>query len=189
MIRQITLVVLTLLALAACGAPRAAAPSVPTPGGPRTIAPESRLLDSAEAALAPQAGETAPDFEYRLADGTALRLSELRGKKVLINFWATWCDPCREEMHDLQRVQDERGDSLVVLGVNKVERAEVIPPFADEFGITFPLIANTDGDISDRYAAKNIPTTYFINSDGTIDFRKIGVMDYSFIVSRLDQMR
>jgi thiol-disulfide isomerase/thioredoxin len=176
--------------LAACGRGGAVAISpVAQDKVPHIIAAESKLLDSSGELVMPNTGDVAPDFEYTLSDGTTHRLSELRGKRVLINFWATWCEPCRAEMPDLQQAADAHGDSLVILGVNKLEPIAVIPPFADELKIRFPLIVNTQGDIANRYGAKNIPTSFFINTDGTVGFRQIGVMNYDFLKLHLDQLK
>jgi thiol-disulfide isomerase/thioredoxin len=183
------LLLVVALTLVACGASGSVTGTAPKAGGPHVIAAESRLLDSSGAAVMPSVGEVAPDFEYRLSDGTLHRLSDLHGKKVLLNFWATWCEPCRAEMPDLQKARDAYGGSVVVLGVNKLETAVVIPPFADELGVGFPLIVNTKGDISNRYGAKNIPTSFFINADGTIGFRQIGVMTYDFMKTHLDELK
>jgi len=181
------------LALAACGAGGASGAAAPTAAlqgkVDHIIAPESKLLADAGAVGMPNTRETAPDFQYTLSDGTTHKLSDLRGKKVLLNFWATWCEPCRAEMPDLQRVADSHGGDVVILGVNKLESSVVIPPFADELRVRFPLIVNTQGDISSRYGAKNIPTSFFINTDGTIGFRQIGVMNYDFIKLHVDQLK
>ena len=156
---------------------------------PHVIAADSRLLDDSDAGTMPNVGEVAPDFEYILDDGATHRLSELRGKRVLLNFWATWCEPCRAEMPDLQRAADTYGDAVVILGINKLEPVAVIPPFADELQIRFTLIVNTKGDIANRYGARNIPTSFFINTDGTVAFRQIGVMNYDFVKLHLDQLK
>jgi thiol-disulfide isomerase/thioredoxin len=177
------------LVLVACGAGESATLATPQVAGPAVIAAESRLLDSSGATGMPNVGEVAPNFEYTLSDGTRHQLSELHGKKVLLNFWATWCEPCRAEMPDLQQVLANYGDSVVVLGVNKLETAAVIPPFAEELGVSFPLIVNTEGDIANRYGAKNIPSSFFINTDGTIGARRIGVMTYDFMKSQIDQLK
>ena len=185
-----SLLTLVLMAvLAACGTGESAAPAAPQASGPPMIVPDSRLLDSSGSAIMPNVGEVAPDFEYTMSDGTRHRLSDLRGKKVLLNFWATWCEPCRAEMPDLQHVLATYGDSVVVLGVNKLETAVVIPQFVSEVGVSFPLIVNTEGDISNRYGAKNIPSSFFINTDGTIGARRIGVMTYDFMKSQIDQLK
>lgn len=174
--------------LAGCGGTPAAPPASVLPSGAATIAIASKLLaDSGQPAI-PEQGQAAPDFEYTLADGTTHTLSQLRGKKVLLNFWATWCGPCRVEMPDLQQILGERSD-VVVLGINKAQELDQIGPFAAELKVTFPLIANPDGDIAERYAAQLLPTSYFINSDGTIALRKTGVMNYQFIANHLDQLK
>jgi peroxiredoxin len=188
MARRIALLISCAIALVACGSTASGTTPVEATGT-RAVAVESRIVGETGQAGIPEVGTPAPDFEYTFADGTTRKLSDLRGKKVLINFWATWCAPCRLEMPDLQKALAEVGDSAVVLGVNKAEQAEVIGPFADELGVSFPLIANPNGDIASRYAAQLLPTSYFINSDGTIGLRKTGVMNYSFIKTHLDQLK
>jgi thiol-disulfide isomerase/thioredoxin len=189
MLKQIIIFCVVAFGLAACGWSGAAAPPTASVKVPHVIAAESKLLDSSGEVAMPKAGDVAPDFEYTLSDGTTHRLSELRGKRVLLNFWATWCDPCRAEMPDLQQAADAYGDSVVILGINKLEPVAVIPPFADELKIRFPLIVNTPGDIANRYGAKNIPTSFFIKTDGTVGFRQIGVMNYSFMKLHLDELK
>jgi peroxiredoxin len=185
--RRMLMLGLLALALSACAS---AAPPASGLSVPHTIAPESKLVDTAAPVDLPQVGQVAPDFQYTMADGSTHLLSQLRGKKVLVNFWATWCAPCRSEMPDLQKALGEVGDSsVVVLGVNKAQELKEIGPFADELGISFPLIANQSGDIAGRYGAQNLPTSYFINSDGTIGLKKTGVMNYSFIKTHLDQLK
>ncbi|MCS6840489.1 MAG: TlpA family protein disulfide reductase [Roseiflexus sp.] len=185
------LVALALLALAAtlagCSGQRAglsssAAASIDIPPG---VAVESRMVDRGDGVPAP--GEIAPDFAFTFANGETRRLSDLRGSKVVINFWATWCAPCEEEMPDLQRL-DER-DDVVVLGVNRFELPDVIIPFARERNLTFTLIANPDGDIVERYGAKNIPISYFINSDGIIGYRQLGIMTFEMMQEQVDRLR
>lgn len=180
------------VALAACGSIGGAAPAgeraVAPVGGEPSIAAESRVLDAGERGL-PEVGKPAPDFEYTRADGSTVRLSDLRGKKVIINFWATWCLPCREEMPDLQQVYEDHAGEVVIIGVNRLEAVDVIAPFAEEVDVTFDLVANPAGDIADRYGTVNLPTTYFIHSDGTVALRKIGVMDYAFITEQVAQLQ
>ena len=175
--------------LAACASAARSAPPAGSPATQLTIASDSKIVGDAGPADMPQVGQLAPDFQYTMPDGTTHKLSELQGKKVLVNFWATWCGPCRAEMPDLQKALGETGDSVIVLGVNKAQALQEIAPFAEELRISFPLIANPSGDIASRYAAQNLPTSYFINSDGTIGLKKTGVMSYSFIKTHLDQLR
>ena len=188
MMKRLGILVVITLALAACGH-TSTADTQPAVEVAHVIAPDSRLLDDSGAVAMPSVGDVAPDFEYTMSDGTTHRLSELRGKRVLLNFWATWCEPCRQEMPDLQKAADTYGDAIMILGVNKLEPIAVIPPFADELQVRFPLIVNTKGDIANRYGAKNIPTSFFINIDGTVGFRQIGVMNYDFMKLHLDQLK
>jgi|HigsolmetaAR202D_1030399.scaffolds.fasta_scaffold27555_2 cytochrome c biogenesis protein CcmG/thiol:disulfide interchange protein DsbE len=183
---QTSWLLLALLLLASCGTPsqQPAAPSSTTSNV--NLAAESRLLDTSGDFIMPNVGAEAPDFEYTLSDGTTQRLSDLRGKKVILNFWATWCEPCLAEMPDLDRIVKEHSD-IVVLGINKLETPETIGAFAStKLDVSFLLIANTDGAIANRYAARNIPTSFFINSDGTIGARRIGVMTHEFMQSQVD---
>jgi len=177
------------LALAACASADSGAAPAAGAAVPHTIAPDSKLVGDTAPADMPQVGQIAPDFQYTMPDGSTHMLSQLRGKKVLVNFWATWCAPCRSEMPDLQRALGEAGGSVVVLGVNKAQELKEIAPFADELGISFPLITNQSGDIAGRYSAQNLPTSYFINSDGTIGLKKTGVMNYSFIKAHIDLLK
>jgi len=143
----------------------------------------------AEADVRPWKGGAKTALKLRDLQERPVDLAALKGRVVLINFWATWCEPCRSEMPDLQKAVDAYNGSVVVVGVNKLEPVAVIPPFVNEMNVGFPLVVNTKGDISTRYAAKNIPTSFFINTDGTIGFRQIGVMNYAFIKQHLDQLK
>lgn len=160
-----------------------------------SIAAESKVLERADEA--PGVGEMAPDFQFTMEDGTTTKLSELQGQKIVLNFWATWCLPCREEMPHLEEVVNAYDGTVVVLGVNKLETIDAVRPFAEELQVTFPLIVNDTGDISDRYGVRNLPTSYFINSDGTVagvesgdtllPF-KLGIMDYAFLEEQIDTL-
>lgn len=177
---------LVALALVACG-PRPPA-TVPTiQAGNVTLATESAMINSGGGR--PTEGQIAPDFSYTLADGSVHKLSELRGKRVLLNFWATWCTPCREEMPEFQQTAKANGDSLVVLAVNRNEAPDVIATFGNEVGVTFPLITNIAGDIGDRYGATSLPITYFINSDGTISSKQLGALSPTLLAKHLEDLR
>jgi peroxiredoxin len=172
---QLALLLTLAALLAACSRPDAPAslgPATPAPGS--VIARESRLID--EGGGRPAEGEAAPDFSYTLDDGTTLRLSDLRGTPVILNFWATWCVPCVEEMPELQRALDGAGGRIAVLAVNRNETRDAIARFTGRVNVSFPLITNTAGDISERYGITNLPITYFISSDGTIAVRQLGAL-------------
>ncbi len=146
---------------------------------PPNIAASSQSLDTGRGM--PVVGEPAPDFSYTRSDGKVVRLSDFHGKVVIVNFWATWCGPCRQEMPDLQQAADASGEQIVVLGVNKLEAAAVIVPFASELAVRFTLVANPAGDIPDRYGVRNLPTSFFIRPDGTVADWRLGAMDAQMI--------
>lgn len=166
--------------------PASSAPDVPV--SDRLIAVESTLVE--ETAGRANVGDLAPDFTYTLPDGSVQRLSDLRGKKVLVNFWATWCPPCRAEMPDIEQVYNNReGQDFAVLAVSVGDELADVEAFAREMDLTIPLITNTSTDISSGYGATGFPTSIFINTDGTIHHRKVGIMDATFIEQQLEEMQ
>lgn len=122
---------------------------------------------SAPAALAP--ATAAPDFTLRSADGGNLRLGELRGRVVLVNFWATWCGPCKIEMPHLNRIYEKyRSAGFVLLGVNIDEDPRQAAAMAQRMGLKFPVLLDTDKAVSRRYALDSMPGTVLIDRDGKV---------------------
>lgn len=123
-------------------------------------------------------GELAPDFELRTLDNTPIRLSELRGQKVIVNLWATWCPPCRAEMPDMQEFyEQEKENGVTILGVNLIETEqgpESVDAFLKEYGITFPVVLDQGKHISQQYQAISIPTSYVIDTEGVVQYKMIG---------------
>lgn len=127
-------------------------------------------------------GETAPDFELTTLDGEAVRLSDYKGKKVILNFWATWCPPCRAEMPDMQKYYDEQAEdeNVEILAVNltTVDKGmDKINAFVDEFSLGFPIPMDTEGKIGDLYQAASIPTSYMIDTEGRVHQKIVGPMN------------
>ncbi len=129
---------------------------------------ESSLLPSGFGAL--QIGDPVPDFTLQDLDGNTTTLSSLKGQPVIINFWATWCAPCRIEMPELQAAFDEHKENgLVILAVDQEEPPDIVRSFFyDEMGLTFTPLLDTDGQIAQIYGAVNFPTTFFVNPEGDI---------------------
>lgn len=119
--------------------------------------------------------ESAPNFAFVWADGRGADLFSLRGRPVVINFWATWCGPCRAEMPDLVALHQTSPD-LVVLEVNAQEPIDLIRPFAQEFGMTMPVLVDEAGAVRSLYGVRNMPTTLFIDAAGVIVARWAGVL-------------
>jgi len=140
------------------------------------------------AATRPVSGEPAPDFTVQTLDGKYVSLSDFRGKTVLLNFWATWCPPCRSEMPDMEKVYRERLDKdVVILAVDVQEAAVPVQAFVDRFGITFPILMDVSGDIAKLYGVQSLPTSYFIDKQGRITSFSLGALNESAISRRIDQ--
>jgi thiol-disulfide isomerase/thioredoxin len=129
--------------------------------------------------LAAEPGDAAPQFSLRGLDGRAVRLSEYRGKPVVLDFWATWCVPCRASMPHLDQVQERyRQHGLVVIGVSVDDApASAVRRYVDQLGVRFRL-AMADETVLDRYGPiRSIPTTLFIDRRGRIVRRVVGYVD------------
>jgi len=125
----------------------------------------------------PAIGRLAPDFELSTLDGSSITLSELHGTPVVLNFWATWCGPCRREMPALQTAADRYAGRVVILGIDQGESAETIQPFVDELGLTFAIPMDVTMEVGARYNVRGLPTTYFIDRDGVIRHVWMGEMN------------
>jgi len=119
--------------------------------------------------VGPQVGKLGPNFLLELLDSGELRLSDLRGKAVVLNFWATWCRPCRREMPQFVEAYDRyRDQGLVIVAVDLQESRGTIGSFVDDFGVEFPVAIDRQGDVADEYRLLGLPTTYFIDRNGVI---------------------
>jgi len=140
------------------------------------------------AAGAPRPGDNAPDFTLPRANGTSLELSDLRGRAVFLNFWATWCTFCIEEMPDMQRIADQYGDDLVVLGVNAGNSVEEGSSFAERVGAQYELVYDTSQEVVRGYRVRAMPTSYFITPNGEIIDAQFGFMTYDDMVEKVDRL-
>lgn len=113
----------------------------------------------------------APDFTLRSLGGPNLRLQEQRGRVVMVNFWATWCGPCREEMPQLDRLyQRYHKAGFVLLGVNVDDDSRNAATVATKLGVSFPLLLDTDKTVSKLYDLKSMPSTVLIDRDGRVRY-------------------
>jgi len=122
-----------------------------------------------------QIDESAPDFTLQNSTGEKVRLSDLHGKPVVINFWATWCGPCVREMPALQRYQDKYPD-FVLLGIDEEEKAEEVNKFTDKMKLTYQMLIDEKGTVANLYKVMVMPTTYFVDQEGVIRARHFGYM-------------
>jgi len=141
---------------------------------------------------APQKGFLAPEFTLAAPKGEKITLSELKGQAVLINIWATWCGPCREEMPTIEKIYEEYKDQgLVVLGVNSTfqDNQVGIVPFLEEYNITFPVVLDETGEVARKYDLRSLPSSFFVNRDGTINEVVIGgPMSEALLRTRIEEI-
>jgi peroxiredoxin len=149
--------------------------------------PESQAGATSEGLqTAPRTGFLAPDFTLITLDGNSVRLSDLRGKPVLINFWASWCGPCRTEMPHIQAAfESHADDGLVVLAVDQMESPPPVARFVEEFGLTFPILMDSHGTVSASYRARALPISFFVDADGVIRDTFTGPMTAGLLESKL----
>ena len=131
-------------------------------------------------------GNLAPDFELQTLDGKNLKLSDLRGKAVLLNFWATYCGPCKVEMPWFVELQKEYGSQgFQIIGVaNDDASTEDIAKFAKEMGINYPILIGKDS-VSDSYKVSVLPTSFFVDRDGKLIAREFGLQSRSVFVDHI----
>ena len=138
---------------------------------------------------APVVGGRAPEFEAAGIDGGRFLMSETRGRVVLLNFWATWCEPCQAEMPLLEsRYEGESPSGMLVVGINMNETATVVRSYRDALGLTFPIVLDPGGQVEALYRLRGYPTTFFVDEAGVIRFVHIGGLDAETLDGHLDEM-
>ncbi|MFO7602472.1 MAG: TlpA disulfide reductase family protein [Gammaproteobacteria bacterium] len=134
----------------------------------------------------------ATDFDLRGEDGRRYRLSDYRGQVVLINFWATWCPPCRFEMPSLERLwQQVRDKGVVILAVNVGEDQDTIFEFMGQYPMSFPLPMDQDGEVVKAYPVTGLPTSYIVSPQGQVTHRAVGSREWddAGLIKQLLDMR
>ncbi len=163
--------------------PTAAAPPTPapTPTPTATPAPTATAGPTATPTVAPpelDLGAPAPDFQVTRFNGDTLRLSDLRGQVVVLNFWASWCPPCRREMPAFEDAWlASRDDGVVFVGLASNDLESDARAFAQHVGVTYPLGLDLDGAVADAYLVRVMPTTYFIDRDGLLQRKLSGFVN------------
>jgi peroxiredoxin len=118
---------------------------------------------------------TAPDFSLKDENGKVHRLADYRGKVVVLNFWATWCPPCREEMPAMERAhQKVKGEKIAIIAVNVGEDEDTVFGFTGQYPLTFPLPLDTDGSVIRKYPVIGLPTTFIIDPRGQATHQTVG---------------
>jgi peroxiredoxin len=157
--------------------------------GDLSLGQGAAALEGQPVETAPEKGAFAPDFNLLTPEGEEIRLSELRGQPVLINFWATWCAPCRIEMPAIQdRFIKFADEDFVVLAVDFDEPVGDVVAFRDELELTFPILLDPGAEIQLLYRIRGYPSSFFVDEQGLIQVQHIGVMTEGQLDENLAQI-
>ncbi len=137
-----------------------------------------------------QLGERALDFSGLSLDGEEIRLSDQRGKTVLVNVFASWCGPCRlEAPHLVEAFRSLDADEYTFIGLNLLESPAAVRGFRDEFGIEFPLVLNQDGALTEIYAPIGLPTSWIVDPQGVVRYVHAGPVTSKFLIEALEDVQ
>ena len=140
----------------------------------------------------PKEGYPAPQFSLQDLGGRQVGLSDFRGKVVLLNFWATWCAPCRREIPSMERLYRMRKDEGFEIVAVNTERASAskVASFVEEYGMSFPILLNPQGDVGSRYRVRAIPTSFLLDKNGVINWKIVGGREWesSYVLNRIDEL-
>lgn len=124
--------------------------------------------------------EEAEDFTLKTLKGGTMSLKDYRGRLIFLNFWATWCGPCRAEMPSMQRLWEEfKEEDFVILAINIQEESKLVSSFMNERGLSFPVLLDEKGKVARSYGIRGIPTTFFLNPEGQIIGKAVGARDWA----------
>ncbi len=155
---------------------------------PPNNVPEN-ALNNEEEKVTKEEPVMAPDFELEDLEGNMVKLSSLQGKKVIINFWATWCGFCVEEMPDLMKLQEEYKDDLVVLYVNVGESKEDVLKFVEKEKITGTILLDAKQQVAATYGVRNFPSTIALNEKGEVVTGRVGKLEYEMMVQMYEMIK
>lgn len=150
----------------------------------------SQLTSGREASggVGPEVGQIAPDFSVRAVDGRMVRLRDFDGKRIVLNFFATWCAPCKAEAAHLKAAYERKSSDVDFIGVTFQDTTRSVQVFAEEYGIPFTLALDDSGEMGKAYGVRGFPTTFFIRADGVIHYVVKGAMTKELIELILEGM-
>ena len=143
---------------------------------------------------APVVGHIAPDFTAETAVGQTVNLHDVRleaastGQPIVLNFWASWCAPCRVEMPHFQNASRKYNGRAAIIGVNQGESANVVTDFGNEFLITYPLLVDDENEVNHLYNINSLPTTIFIGADGVVQEVLVGTISQAVLEDRIESL-
>jgi cytochrome c biogenesis protein CcmG, thiol:disulfide interchange protein DsbE len=134
-----------------------------------------------------ESGSLANDFQLQDLEGNTVQLSEFRGKVVMVNFWATWCIPCIQEMPMFEAYASEY-PNVVMVSIDEEESHDQVAPYIERMGLTYPILLDLNAKVSELYKVSLLPSTFFVDKEGMIRFRHFGVMSQDQLVYYLDTL-
>lgn len=136
-----------------------------------------------------EVGNLAPDFELQTLTGEQIRLSDLRGQRVMINFWATWCPPCRAEMPDMEEFYQDKDVEILAVDLTATETSvEDVEAFVAEYDLSFPILLDEHTEVASLYRIQPIPTSFMVDSDGVVQYQAYGAINYDIMVQEFEKM-
>ena len=144
--------------------------------------------DVKQVSVGPEKGQVAPDFSTRTPDGEIVRLSDFHGKNVVLNFFATWCEPCRAEAPHLRAAYERKSNTAAFIGLTFQDTEGSLRSFDAEYELPFPLALDDSGNIGQIYHVRSLPTTFFIRADGVVHYVVKGPMTKELVELILDGM-
>lgn len=153
---------------------------------------KSDLSSTQELKESPQEGFLAPNFTLSDLGGTQISLGDFKGKVVLLNFWATWCAPCKMEIPSLEKLyqlRKDKGFEILAVSVDRTSLSKVAS-FVTDYQMSFPVLADQRGEVGRRYWAKAIPTSFLLDKKGVIRWKVVGAREWgdAFVLSKIDQL-
>lgn len=134
-------------------------------------------------------GNQAPDFELSTLEGDEVKLSDYRGERVMLNFWASWCGPCRSEMPDMQKLHENEDIKILAVNLSDTESSEKnVPKFVDDLGLTFTIPLDEESKVAGLYQIQPVPTSYMIDSNGIVHNKAMGALNYDQMLQQYEQM-
>ena len=143
------------------------------------------VTNQTSAAIILKAGSPLPDFKLVSLNNSEVDLNQYLGKPIIINFWATWCVPCKQEMPLFERYYQNQNGQLIILGIDNEEPADIIRPFVIENQISYPILLDNQGKIRDQFMIRGFPTSLFIDAKGIYKAEHIGLLDDESLKSYL----
>ncbi|ARI75777.1 redoxin domain-containing protein [Halobacillus mangrovi] len=160
---------------------------------PKEESSGTKMVAEGEAQSTPQTGlkkgQNAPDFTLTRLNGETAKLSDYRGQKVLINFWATWCPPCRAEMPDMEKLYNETDIEILAVNLTGTESARGdVNNFVQELELTFPILLDHEAEVMGKYQVGPVPTSIFVDEDGKVQSFVLGAMNYDMMMQRYEDL-